>query len=119
MCKDNQKYAVYIGRWQTWHPGHEWLIGQKLNKGVPVLIMIRDVEPDENNPKSAMQIAQELREVYSEEYEQNMVRVMVIPDIESVNYGRGVGYDVIEHRPPEDIKKISGTSIRAKENKDD
>ena len=24
----------------------------------------------------------------------------IIPDIESVNYGRGVGYDVIEHVPP-------------------
>ena len=37
---------------------------------------------------------------------------MIIPDIESVNYGRGVGYDVIEHTPPEDIKEISATKIR-------
>jgi hypothetical protein len=29
-----------------------------------------------------------------------------------VNYGRGVGYDVIYHEPPEDIAKISGTKIR-------
>ena len=35
------------------------------------------------------------------------VKVIIIPDIESVNYGRGVGYDIIEHIPPEDIKKIS------------
>ena len=35
-----------------------------------------------------------------------------IPPIESVNYGRDVGYDVIEHKPPENIKKISATNIR-------
>ena len=38
---------------------------------------------------------------------------MIIPDIESVNYGRGVGYEIIEHVPPENIKKISATKIRA------
>ena len=31
----------------------------------------------------------------------------IIPDIESINYDRGVGYDVIEHFPPDDIKEIS------------
>ena len=35
-----------------------------------------------------------------------------LPDIESINYGRDVGYDIIEHIPPNDIKKISGTKIR-------
>ena len=34
------------------------------------------------------------------------VKVIIIPDIESVNYGRGVGYD-IEHVPPSEIGKIS------------
>ena len=37
---------------------------------------------------------------------------MIIPDIESINYGRDVGYDVIEHFPPPEIKEISGTKIR-------
>ena len=35
-----------------------------------------------------------------------------MPDIESINYGRGVGYDIIEHVPPSDIKEISSTRIR-------
>ena len=38
--------------------------------------------------------------------------ISVIPDIESVNYGRGVGYDVIYHEPPVDVASISGTAIR-------
>ena len=42
------------------------------------------------------------------------MRVIIIPDIESVNYGRGVGYDIIEHVPPSDIGEISATKIRKK-----
>jgi hypothetical protein len=38
--------------------------------------------------------------------------ISIIPDIESINYGRGVGYDVIYHEPPTDIAEISGTKIR-------
>ena len=46
--------------------------------------------------------------------------VMSIPDIESVNYGRGVGYGIIEHVPPPDIGFISATQIRNQiENEDD
>jgi hypothetical protein len=40
------------------------------------------------------------------------VKVVIIPDIESVNYGRGVGYEVIYHHPTWEIAKISGTKIR-------
>jgi hypothetical protein len=38
--------------------------------------------------------------------------ISIIPDIESVNYGRGVGYEIIEHVPPTEIKEISATKIR-------
>jgi hypothetical protein len=110
------KYACYIGRWQTWHPGHVWLINQKLEKGIPVLIMIREPEEiNESNPKQGWQIKEEIDFYYREEIRTEMVKTMVIPDIESFNYGRGVGYEINEHKPPEDIKEISGTSIRAKQ----
>jgi hypothetical protein len=38
--------------------------------------------------------------------------VIIIPDIESINYGRGVGYDIVEHVPPQDIHDISATKVR-------
>ena len=44
----------------------------------------------------------------------NRVKVITIPDIESVNYGRGVGYDIIEHVPPKKVGEISATKIREK-----
>jgi hypothetical protein len=40
------------------------------------------------------------------------VKVIVIPDIESINFGRGVGYDIIEHVPPQEVGDISATKIR-------
>jgi hypothetical protein len=42
------------------------------------------------------------------------VKVIIIPDIESINYGRGVGYDIIEHVPPQKVGEISATKIREK-----
>ena len=107
-----KKYALYIGRWQTWHAGHEWLIRQQLDKGKKVWIAIRDVEVNEENPKTAQQVMMDLTEVPFIKENFDKLLISIIPDIESVNYGRGVGYDVINHHPPADVELISGTKIR-------
>lgn len=107
-----KKYALFIGRWQTWHSGHEWLINQQLKKGKNIWVAIRDVPEDENNPKSSHIVMLDLlKEPF---FTQNMDKILIsiIPDIESVNYGRGVGYEVIYHEPPTEISNISGTKIR-------
>ena len=109
-----RKYAMFIGRWQTWHKGHEWLINQQLQKGKDVWVAIRDVAEDENNPKSAYKVMMDLMEEPFFQENIDKILVSIIPDIESVNYGRGVGYDVIYHEPPKEIEKISGTAIRKK-----
>jgi nicotinamide mononucleotide adenylyltransferase len=107
-----RKYAMFIGRWQTWHAGHEWLIRQQLDKGKDVWIAIRDVEISEENPKSAYKVMMDLTIVPFIEQNLDRILISIIPDIESVNYGRGVGYDVIHHHPPADVELISGTKIR-------
>lgn len=107
-----KKYALFIGRWQTWHKGHEWLINQQLEKGKNCWVAIRDVQLDENNPKSAQEVLKELQQEPFFQNNWNKILLSIIPDIESVNYGRGVGYDVIYHEPPTDIELISGTKIR-------
>lgn len=109
-----KKYAMFIGRWQTWHKGHEWLISQQLNKGKNCWVAIRDVQVDENNPKSAQEVLKELQKepFFTENWDK--ILLSIIPDIESVNYGRGVGYEVLYHNPPTDIELISGTKIRQK-----
>jgi hypothetical protein len=108
----SKKYALYVGRWQNWHKGHEWLINQQLEKGKNVWVAIRDVPQDENNPKTAIQILNELSNEPFFKDKFDKVLISIIPDIESINYGRGVGYDVIYHEPPADVAVISGTAIR-------
>jgi len=38
---------MFIGRFQPPHLGHSWLFEQKLNQVIPILIVIRDIAPDE------------------------------------------------------------------------
>ena len=106
------KYSMYIGRWQPWHEGHRWLIDQRLNEGKKVLICIRDVEPDEKNPWTPLEVLQNLTHKLLDIIQEGKIKIIIIPDIESINIGRGVGYDVIEHCPPDEIKEISATAIR-------
>ena len=108
----SKKYAMYIGRWQNFHKGHEWLLNQQLEKGKDIWIAIRNVEVDENNPKTAQQVMMDLVDTKFFKDNSHKIQISIIPDIESVNYGRGVGYDVIYHEPPTDIAEISGTAVR-------
>ena len=106
------KRALFIGRWQPLHPGHKWLFNQKLEQQIPILIAVRDTLVDESNPFSTEDVIVNLEKEYKNEVESGMVKVIPIPDIESVNYGRGVGYEINEFEPPKDIGKISATEIR-------
>lgn len=108
----NKKYALFIGRWQPWHDGHQWLIDQQLQKGQPVCIAIRDVEVDEKNWWIANDIADILVAKFDKEIKEGKIKVIVIPDIDSINIGRDVGYDIIEHIPSEEIAQISASKIR-------
>ena len=108
----SKKYAMYVGRWQNFHAGHEWLINQQLEKGKDVWVAIRNVPTDENNPKTAQQVMMELADEPFFKENSHKIQISIIPDIESINYGRGVGYDVVYHEPPENIASISGTAIR-------
>jgi len=109
---EGKQYSMFIGRWQPWHPGHRWLIDQRLNEGKNVLICIRDIEPDEKNPWYSIEVMSNLHKELADLIDEGRVRVMIIPDIDSVNFGRGVGYDIIEHEPPTEVKEISATKIR-------
>ena len=108
------KRALFIGRWQPLHPGHKWLFNQKLDQDIPILIAVRDTPIDDSNPFTTDDVVSNLEKAYSEEVGNGMVKVIPIPDIESVNYGRGVGYEINEYVPPRDIGKISATEIRKK-----
>ena len=102
-------YNLFIGRYQSPHKGHMTIFNEYLDKGLPILIAIRDVEPDDKNPLNA----EEVKSLWKKIYEGNsLVKIIVIPDISSVNYGRGVGYEIKEIKVSGEIENISATEIR-------
>jgi adenylylsulfate kinase len=100
---------MFVGRWQPLHEGHQQLFKQAMDEGKNVLICIRDIEPDEKNPYTAEQVKNNIENHYKDN---EKVKVLIIPDICSIEFGRGVGYDIIERIPPQEIHDISATKIR-------
>ena len=106
------KRALFIGRWQPLHDGHRWLFAQKLEADEPVLIAVRDTPMTDKNPFTTDEVIANLQAEYADEVASGVVKVIAIPDISSVNYGRGVGYEINEFVPPKDVSSISATDIR-------
>ena len=107
---ESKKYAIFVGRFQPYHQGHISLIMQKINAGIPALIMVRDIAPDAKNPFTTEQTVEMIEKYHA--VKGHDVQVIIIPDMESVNFGRGVGYEINEFTPPENIGWISATGIR-------
>lgn len=107
-----KQYSMVVGRFQPFHSGHRWLVEQCIEEGKNVLICVRDISPDEKNPFTAQEVEVNIKKELWKLVGDERVKVMIIPDIESINFGRGVGYDIIEHIPPQEIHDISATKIR-------
>lgn len=105
--KTMKKRAVFIGRWAPFHKGHLHIMQSKIDQGIPLLILVRDT-PDDVYP---VDVRINMINTCMKELNVDAV-VMVIPDIESVNYGRGVGYEVNEIHSDPEIESISATNIR-------
>ena len=108
MYNGHKKYALFIGRWQPFHDGHKYMIDKALEKKENVCVAIRDTEVSASNPYSLAQRIEMFRRVYGDR-----VKVIVLPDITSINVGRNVGYEINFMEPPPAITEISGTQIRA------
>lgn len=114
----NGQFAMFCGRFQPLHESHKALFQRALDNKKNVLICIRDGQVDEKNPFTAEQVKENIENHYCKFNEINsksnlpIVKVMIIPDICSIEFGRGVGYDIIEHIPPTEVAEISATKIR-------
>jgi cytidyltransferase-like protein len=114
MPNDPKGFHAFLGRWQPLHEGHKQLFQQVLYNGDNVLILIRDIEPNEKNPFTAQGVMENICKEYQEEIESGRVKVQIVPNIVSINFGRGVGYDIVEFVPPSEVADISATKIREK-----
>jgi len=113
------KYKAMFGRYQPWHDGHAWLLDELLeDPSTAVWIGVRSVSVDERNPYHPTQVVENIKAWLVENRQADYLRchVAIIPDISGVHYGRGVGWEIVEHVPPDAIGAISATTIRAGRN---
>ena len=105
--------AQMLGRWQPWHAGHQKLFEEILKKTGQVNIMVRDVKGVDDNPFDFETVKKKIEERLKPKYE-GRFKIILVPNITNICYGRGVGYKIEEIVLSEEIRKISATKIRAK-----
>jgi adenylylsulfate kinase len=115
----SKKYSLFIGRFQPFHNGHAFIIQQALDKGRNALIAVRDTPISAGDPYTVAERIEMIEKHYADLVKKGVVKVMMIPDIESVNIGRKVGYEVIRYDAPTNIEGISATGIRKSMNEGD
>lgn len=100
--------SLFIGRYQPLHNGHIKLIKKVLeDEGKSVVIGLRDTPIDESNPFTI----EERKEMFNKIFG-SRVKVIVVPDIKEVCFGRNVGYSIRRIRLNRQIEDISATKIR-------
>ena len=111
---DNKKPTVQmLGRWQPFHDGHYVLFEEIVKITGQVCIQIRDVKGVDDNPFDFETVKKNIEKILNRKYK-NRFKIMLVPNITNISYGRGVGYKIEEIELPEKIQKISATKIRAK-----
>ena len=110
---DNKKPTVQmLGRWQPFHDGHFALFEKIIKKTGQVCIQARDIQGVDDNPFDFEYVKSKILERLEPKYK-NRFKVVLVPNITNICYGRDVGYKIEAIVLPESIQKISATKIRA------
>ena len=112
---DNQApTALLIGRYQPFHKGHKTLVYEALKRTGQVCIALRDVGGiNDSNPYEYEAVKKNILTACREFGDK--IKIIEIPNIMDVFYGRGVGYNIEELVLDKEIQEISATKIRAGE----
>jgi cytidyltransferase-like protein len=103
--------ALFLGRYQPFHPGHQRLIEEGLRRVGQVCIAVRDTHGvDDKNPLPFFAVKQRIEAALSA-YAGRFV-VVPVPNITNVFYGRDVGYTVERIMLDETTEAISATARR-------
>ena len=109
---DNKKPTTQmLGRWQPFHDGHYALFEKVIKKNGQVCIQVRDVQGVDDNPFSFEIVKKNIEEKLSPKFK-NRFKVILVPNITNICYGRDVGYKIEEVVLPKEIQNISATTIR-------
>jgi cytidyltransferase-like protein len=103
--------ALFIGRYQPFHGGHQRLIEEGLRRVGQVCIAVRDTYgSNDKNPLPFFGVKQRIETALSP-YAGRFV-VVPLPNITNVFYGRDVGYAVERILLDEETEAISASKIR-------
>ena len=109
---DNKKpTAQMLGRWQPFHDGHYALFEETIKKTGQVCFLIRDVQGVDDNPFDFETVKKNIEQKLLPNFK-NRFKIVLVPNITNISYGRGVGYTIEEVVLPEKIQNISATKIR-------
>ena len=93
---DNKKpTAQMLGRWQPFHDGHYTLFKEIIKKTGQVCIQIRDVQGVDDNPFDFETVKKNIEDRLNPEFK-GQFKIMMVPNITNICYGRGVGYKIEE-----------------------
>ena len=107
------KTAIYIGRFQPFHTGHETLFLSALKKNKQVAILVMDsYKTNKKNPFTFQTVKKKISK-YLTKFKGKFI-IIKIPVVSEVIYGRKVGYNIRQIKVSKKIEKISATSIRKK-----
>ena len=111
------KIKITTLSWLKFFDGHYALFKEIIKKTGQVCIQIRDVQGVDDNPFNFETVKKNIEDRLNPEFE-GRFKVMLVPNITNICYGRGVGYKIEEVVLSEEIQKISATKIRAKMRED-
>lgn len=112
---DNQAAtALLIGRYQPFHIGHKTLVAESIKRVGQCCIALRDVGgTNESNPYDFNKVKKEIESACIEFG--NKIKIIELPNITDVFYGRGVGYNIEQLELSNELQQVSATKIRAGE----
>ena len=112
---DNQApTALLIGRYQPFHVGHKTLVAESIKRSGQCCIALRDVGGiDDSNPYDFEKVKAEIHAACIEFGDK--IKVVELPNITDVFYGRGVGYNIEQLELSKELQSVSATKIRAGE----
>lgn len=104
--------ALFVGRYQPFHRGHQRLIEEGLRRVGQVCIAVRNTHGiDAKNPLPYFAVKQRIETALAA-YAGRFV-IVPVPNITNVFYGRDVGYNVERIMLDEETEAISASKVRA------
>lgn len=101
------KYSMLVGSWQSWHAENTWVVEKIIKQGKHVLICVLDKEQNSKTPMSADEVEANIKKHLWKYIGDGLVKIIQIPDLESINFTSIIDYDIIYHKNEMDKESMA------------